>query len=227
MPAMQATHLFAGLPVRDLAAALDWYARLFGRPADVRPVADEALWHLGPGSVFLRVDPERAGGGLLVLAVPDLDACLSALAARGVTGERVEATPARSILRDADGNEVTLFEDPAAAGPAPDVHLLVKQRELESEAVQTLRELEAAVGTLSAGDDATAALLVDAAARLRAALPPGAARPEWGALAELVQALRVLERVLQTDALSDRIETLDVIRRRRQNLGRGSGWVDA
>jgi catechol 2,3-dioxygenase-like lactoylglutathione lyase family enzyme len=224
---MQATHLFGGLPVRDLTAALDWYTALFGRPPDVRPAADEALWHLGPGSVYLRVDPGRAGGGLLAVAVPDLDACLSALAAHGVTAERLEATPPRSILRDADGNEVTLFEDPAAGGPPPDVHLLVKQRELESEAVQTLRELEAAVGALVAGDDAAAALVADATARLHAALPPGAARPEWGAFAELVQALRVLQRVLQTGALAERIETLDVIRRRRQNLGRGGAWVDA
>jgi catechol 2,3-dioxygenase-like lactoylglutathione lyase family enzyme len=202
MPAVQATHLFAGLAVRDLDVALDWYAALFGRPPDVRPVADEALWHLGPGSVFLRADPARAGGGLLVLAVPDLDACLSALAARGLAAERLRAaTPPRSILRDADGNEVTLFEDPSAPEHAPDLHLLVKQRELESEAVQTLRELEATVGALSAGDDAAAALLADAVTQLRAALPP--------------------------DALSERIETLDVIRRRRQNLGRGGGWVDA
>ncbi|HVW90367.1 MAG TPA: hypothetical protein VHC01_12965, partial [Gaiellaceae bacterium] len=146
---MQATHLFAGLAVRDLDVALDWYAALFGRPPDVRPAADEALWHLGSGSVFVRADPARAGGGLLALAVPDLDACLSALAARGLAAERLHATPPRSILRDADGNEVTLFEDPGAPEHAPDLHLLVKQRELESEAVQTLRELEATVGALS------------------------------------------------------------------------------
>lgn len=227
MPAMQATHLFAGLPVRDLAAALGWYEPLFGRPPDVRPAADEALWHLGHGSVFIRVDPGRAGSGLVAVAVADLDACLSGLAARGVTAGRVGGMPPRSILRDPDGNELTLFEDPAGAGPVPDVHLLVKQRELESEAVQSLRELEATVRTLSAGDDATAALVADAEGRLRAALPPGAASPEWGALAELVQALRVLQRVLQADALSKPIETLDVIRRRRQNLGRGGSWVDA
>jgi glyoxylase I family protein len=233
MPAMQATHLFAGLAVRDLGVALDWYAALLGRPPDVRPAADEALWHLGPGSVFLRVDAARAGGGLLALAVPDLDAHLSAVAARGLPAERLHATPPRSILHDADGNEVTLFEDAAAAEHAPDLHLLVKQRDLESAAVETLRELEGAVAALSAGNDATAALVADVAAQLRSALPPTASRPEWGALAELVQALRVTQRVLyqrversQADALAERIEALDVIRRRRQNLGRGGAWVE-
>lgn len=223
---MQVTHLFAGLPVSDLAAARRWYELLFGRPADVRPTAGEELWHFGAGSVYLRADPGRAGSGLLALAVPDLDAYLGGLAARGMTVERLHATPPRVVLRDDDGNEVTVFEDPAAAEPAPDLHLLVKQRDLESDAVQTLRELEEAVGALSAGNAATAALVADVSAQLRAALPPGAARPEWGALAELVQALRVTQRVLQTDVLSEQIERLDVIRRRRQNLGRGGAWVE-
>lgn len=226
MPAMQVTHLFAGLAVHDLAASCRWYEVLFGRPPDVRPDASEALWHFGSGSVYLRAEPARAGGGLLALAVPDLDAYLSGLAARGVAAERLHATPPRIVLRDEDGNEVTVFEDRAGAEPAPDLHLLVKQRELESEAVQALRELEETVATLSAGNAANAALVADVSTQLRAALPPGAARPEWGALAELVQALRVTQRVLQTDVLAEQIERLDVIRRRRQNLGRGGAWVE-
>jgi catechol 2,3-dioxygenase-like lactoylglutathione lyase family enzyme len=230
---VEVTHLFAGLAVRDLTASCRWYEVLVGRPPDVRPAPDEALWHFGAASVYLRADPGRAGGGLLALAVPDLDAYLSALATRGLTAERRHATPPRVVLLDDDGNEVTLFEDPGAAAPAPDVHLLVKQRDLESEAVQTLRELEEAVAGLSAGNAATAALVADVRAQLQAALPPGAARPEWGALAELVRALRVAQRLLraqldsaQGEALAERIETLDVLRRRRQNLGRGGAWVE-
>jgi len=30
------THLFAGVPVSDLDAGLDWYTRFFGRPPDSR-----------------------------------------------------------------------------------------------------------------------------------------------------------------------------------------------
>jgi len=30
------THLFAGIPVSDLDASIDWYTRLFGRPPDSR-----------------------------------------------------------------------------------------------------------------------------------------------------------------------------------------------
>jgi catechol 2,3-dioxygenase-like lactoylglutathione lyase family enzyme len=30
------THLFAGVPVSDLDASIDWYTRFFGRPPDMR-----------------------------------------------------------------------------------------------------------------------------------------------------------------------------------------------
>jgi hypothetical protein len=29
------THLFAGVPVSDLDAGIDWYMRFFGRPPDM------------------------------------------------------------------------------------------------------------------------------------------------------------------------------------------------
>lgn len=88
------THVFAGVPVRDLAAALPWYERLLGRPPDSFPHEREALWHLsGGGSLYVVVDPDRAGRALVTLA---LDA-----------GERrVEVDP--------DGNRVQLFRDPSA-----------------------------------------------------------------------------------------------------------------
>jgi catechol 2,3-dioxygenase-like lactoylglutathione lyase family enzyme len=36
-PEMSAmTHLFAGVPVSDLDASIDWYTRCFGRPPDVK-----------------------------------------------------------------------------------------------------------------------------------------------------------------------------------------------
>ena len=36
-------YLFAGVAVADLAAEIDWYTRLFGRPPDILPNADEAM----------------------------------------------------------------------------------------------------------------------------------------------------------------------------------------
>jgi hypothetical protein len=46
------THLFAGLPVKDLDAALDWYERFCARPPDTRPNADEAVWQLVPSGLI-------------------------------------------------------------------------------------------------------------------------------------------------------------------------------
>ena len=37
--------LFCGIPVRDLAAGIDWYAAFLGRPVD-EIVGDEAMWHV-------------------------------------------------------------------------------------------------------------------------------------------------------------------------------------
>jgi hypothetical protein len=39
------TDLFAGVPVSDLDASINWYTRFFGRPPDMR-VGDEALWEI-------------------------------------------------------------------------------------------------------------------------------------------------------------------------------------
>jgi hypothetical protein len=39
------THLFAGVPVSDLDASIDWYTRFFGRPPDSR-VGEEILWEI-------------------------------------------------------------------------------------------------------------------------------------------------------------------------------------
>ena len=36
------THLYAGVPVSDLDAGIDWYTRLFGRPSDMRAGEDRA-----------------------------------------------------------------------------------------------------------------------------------------------------------------------------------------
>ena len=45
-PEMSAiTHLFAGVPVSDHDASIDWYTRFFGRPPDSR-VGEEILWEI-------------------------------------------------------------------------------------------------------------------------------------------------------------------------------------
>jgi catechol 2,3-dioxygenase-like lactoylglutathione lyase family enzyme len=45
--------LFAGVPVSDLDASVDWYTRFFGRPPDSR-VGEEILWEIDGHATLFR-----------------------------------------------------------------------------------------------------------------------------------------------------------------------------
>lgn len=111
------THAFAGIAVSEYAAAYERYVRLFGREADVYPHDDEAVWRLTTsGSVYVVVDVERAGKGLLTLATDDLAGLANRLDADGVTFTRDFAGDAPESLTDSDddGNRIKFFQDPAS-----------------------------------------------------------------------------------------------------------------
>jgi predicted enzyme related to lactoylglutathione lyase len=107
--------LFAGMPVSDFAAALDWYTRLFGRAPDI-PVHDtEVMWQVAAGGwLYVVADPARCGGGLVSIAVTDLDTALADLAARGVDPdapvERMGDAGRKATFHDPEGNRVSLLE---------------------------------------------------------------------------------------------------------------------
>lgn len=111
---MTVRYVFAGLAVRDLAAAAAWYERLLGRPPTFVPNETEAVWPLGAtASLYVVVDAERAGGGILTLAVADLDAEIAQIAARGIAMGAVEEIPGagrKSVGRDPDGNGIALVQ---------------------------------------------------------------------------------------------------------------------
>ena len=111
---MRCIGLFAVSPVQDLAAALDWYALLFGRAADARPIPDLAQWYLdGFGFQVMRA-PDRAGRGMATLVVPDIEAECARLAGAGIqAGEIVRGDfGAVAQLDDPEGNRITLAEPP-------------------------------------------------------------------------------------------------------------------
>ncbi len=114
---MPVTHLFAGVAVSDFAVARRWYEALFGRPPDMLPNEREAVWHVTTcGSVYVTLDPARAGSALVTIAVPDLDEHATALAARGLPLDEPEAdssAPRRLTVTDDDGNCIKFFADPA------------------------------------------------------------------------------------------------------------------
>lgn len=113
------THTFAGLAVANYPAAYDWYVRLFGRPADMFPHDGEAVWRLTPnGSLYLVKDLERAGTGIVTLALDDLDEHERRLIDGGLTFEEQAhgVAPRRLVVRDLDGNALTFFQDPGRSG---------------------------------------------------------------------------------------------------------------
>ena len=112
------TNLYAGVPVADLDASIDWYTRLFGRPPDMR-AGDEILWDVDEhATLFIEPDAEHAGAGRVTLGVVGLDALLERLAAQGIDHEPIEtySTGVRhSKVPDPDGNAIAFAEGPDAA----------------------------------------------------------------------------------------------------------------
>lgn len=102
--------LFAGIPVADYAAALQWYERLLGYPPTFFPHDTEAVWELAEHRyVYIVQQPEHAGHARHTLFVDDLDALVERLAERGLDPMKREtyANGVRKITyRDPDGNEI-------------------------------------------------------------------------------------------------------------------------
>ncbi len=112
------THLYAGVPVADLEASIDWYTRFFGRDPGFR-AGQEILWEIGPAAtLFIEPNEERAGTGRITLSVTGLDGLLESLAARRIHHEPIEtySNGVRHVkIPDPDGNAIAFAEPPDAA----------------------------------------------------------------------------------------------------------------
>ena len=112
------TDLFAGVPVSDLDASIDWYTRFFGRPPDLR-VGDEVLWDIDEhATLFIEPNTAQAGAGRITFAVDGLDALLQRLAAQRIEHEPIEtySNGVRHVnVPDPDGNKIAFAELPDAA----------------------------------------------------------------------------------------------------------------
>lgn len=102
-------HLFAGLRVRDFQAARLWYQRLLGEPTFF-PHTTEAVWTLADDrSVYVVEHGNGAGHCVVTIFIDDLDAHLSAIAARGLEPDEFETYSngvRKAVYRDPDGNEL-------------------------------------------------------------------------------------------------------------------------
>ncbi|MBA2276705.1 MAG: VOC family protein [Chloroflexia bacterium] len=107
---MAITNVLAEVTVVDFDAALAWYERLFGRPADRRPMDGLAEWQVTEtDGVQVFHDPERGGGAVPTLIVDDLDARIADLAGRGFRpGAITTGEVGRFAIRtDPEGNTIT------------------------------------------------------------------------------------------------------------------------
>jgi catechol 2,3-dioxygenase-like lactoylglutathione lyase family enzyme len=117
-PQMSAiTHLYAGVPVSDLDASIDWYTRFFAKPPDFR-AGEEILWEIDERAwLFIEPNPARAGTGRITLSVTGLDALLERLAIQRIEHEAIEtySNGVRHVkIPDPDGNAIAFAEPPGA-----------------------------------------------------------------------------------------------------------------
>jgi catechol 2,3-dioxygenase-like lactoylglutathione lyase family enzyme len=119
------TDLFAGVPVSDLDAGIDWYTRLFGRGPDSR-VGEEVLWEIDEHAwLFIEPNAAQAGGGRITLAVTGLDTLLERLAAERIEHEPIEtySNGVRHVnVPDPDGNSIAFAEPPDGKSASPRLH---------------------------------------------------------------------------------------------------------
>jgi predicted enzyme related to lactoylglutathione lyase len=111
---MAIEYVFAGMAVTRLDEAIEWYARLLGRPPGMRPNEREAVWQVAQtASVYIVADGDRAGRSAVTMFVDDLDSELEAITRRGIPVGDVETAPGlfrRVTISDPDGNEIQLAE---------------------------------------------------------------------------------------------------------------------
>lgn len=103
--------VLANCTVTDLDRAEEWYARLFDRGPDARPMSGLIEWHLGDTfGVQVWSEPDLAGQSSVVLDETDLDAAAARLSAVGIGhGDPQPGGGARILqLTDPDGNRVVL-----------------------------------------------------------------------------------------------------------------------
>lgn len=106
--------LFAGVPVREFTGSLEWYTRLFGRPADVVAHEHEVMWRVtDTGWLYIVHEPERAGRSLVAISVRNLEAAVADIDGRGLQCGPIlpEGDAGRkSTISDPDGNLIALVD---------------------------------------------------------------------------------------------------------------------
>ena len=108
---MAITKVYAHVSCKSLEISIAWYAKLFGRKPDTRPMPGLAEWHYGDGAgIQLFEDAGHAGSSTLTLGVTDVAEERSRLSSSGVSPGEIEDAKEFRIcrMRDPDQNLVVL-----------------------------------------------------------------------------------------------------------------------
>jgi quercetin dioxygenase-like cupin family protein/predicted enzyme related to lactoylglutathione lyase len=110
---MAITNALASVAVTDLNASVQWYERLFGRPADATPMPEVVEWKVeGGGGLQVYELEQRAGACSATLAVDDFDEQVERLRRSGIDpGHPMLNDRMRVIMtKDPDGNSIALAQ---------------------------------------------------------------------------------------------------------------------
>ncbi|MEQ8936149.1 MAG: hypothetical protein RIE56_10205 [Amphiplicatus sp.] len=106
---MTLQNALAGVAVKDFDAALNWYERLFNRPADKTPMPGLAEWRF-PGGGWLQLfeDADKAGSSSVTLVETDIESRRAQLSngGYGIRDESRSDYVAVAIIDDPDGNQI-------------------------------------------------------------------------------------------------------------------------
>jgi len=113
---MQIQGIYAALATADIDKAETFYARLFERAPDDRPMKGLIQWRdVAGANIQIFQDADNAGSGRLTIVVPKMEDTRGALEQMGVTltGESQGDYGKIAQIADPDGNRITLAEPPS------------------------------------------------------------------------------------------------------------------
>lgn len=119
---MSIKNALASVPVKDLTAAVKWYEKVFGRPADSRQ-AEWAEWQFeAGGKLQVYQSAERAGSGAFTLSVDSLSEHVTNLAKYGLGADwqKIDENEKVVMIKDCDGNSIAFAE---AIDPLPEARI--------------------------------------------------------------------------------------------------------
>ena len=115
---MRVDRVYGVICVRTIEVALEFYAQVFGREPDARPMESLGEWYpVQGGGIQVFEEAERAGTSYATLNVPDITELVSELESRGLSVDKsgIDFDPFRlASVTDPDGNRVTFAQDTRA-----------------------------------------------------------------------------------------------------------------